>query len=335
VAWEVPSLTQGILALTYARFALLFLIFRRLSQPRLRIGWISLVLAGEVVLGFTGYFAGFREPMMMAAMAVSGAFDRRRVKHWVVLGALGVAMLLSGVIWMGIRTEYRRDFEDQVFASSRDVRLDRIAALSSRWVDRSPREILSDVDLFVDRLWAVHYPALAFGRVPAVLPHEDGELLWSAVVHAATPRALFPDKPAVESDSEKVRRYAGVWVAGSDENTSIAFGYAAEAYVDFGVPVMFVPIFAYGLLMGLAYRALLRTIRLRELAIAVVTVIFWLSLYLFERSWTNMLGLSLTLIAYLGGATVLLDRALLGRRARAAGAGAAIPRPAGSSRRSG
>ena len=196
LAWEVPSLTQGILALTYARFALLFLMFRRLSQPRVRIGWISIALAGEVVLGFTGYFAGFREPMMMAAMAITGAFDRRRLKHWAVLGTLGMVMLLSGVIWMGIRTEYRRDFEDQVFATSRDARLDRIATLSSRWIDRSPTEIVSDVDLFVDRLWAIYYPALALGRVPAVMPHEDGAILSDAVVHALTPRVLFPDKPA-------------------------------------------------------------------------------------------------------------------------------------------
>jgi hypothetical protein len=327
-AWEVPTLTQWILALTYARFALLFLMFRRLSQPRVRMGWIALVLAGEVVLGFTGYFAGFREPMMMAAMAVAGAFDRRRLKHWAVIGALGVLMLASGVIWMGIRTEYRRDFEDQVFASSREARLDRIATLSSRWLDRSPGEIVSDVDLFVDRLWAIYYPALAMSRIPDVIPHEDGALLLSAVAHALTPRVLFPDKPALESDSDKVRRYSGLWVAGSEENTSIAFGYAAEAYVDFGVPLMFAPVLAYGILMGIAYHGLLRIIRGRELAIAAATVILWLSLYLFERSWANMLGLSLTLIAYLGGATFLLDRFLVWRHA-AATRGRPVPsRPA-------
>ncbi len=165
-AWELPVLTQGILALTYIRFALLFLIFRRLSQPRIRLTSIALLLAGEIVLGFTGYFAGFREPMMMAAMVLTGAFDRRRVNHWLVLGALGIAMLFTGVIWMGIRTEYRRDFEDQVFARSREARLDRISALSSTWVRRSPGEMLSDLDSFVDRLWAVYYPALALDRVP-------------------------------------------------------------------------------------------------------------------------------------------------------------------------
>jgi hypothetical protein len=44
---------------------------------------------------------------------------------------------------------------------------------------------------------------------------------------------------------------------------------------------------------------------------------FWLALYLFERSWISMLGVSLTLFGYLGGAVFLLDR-FLGRR-RAAG----------------
>ncbi len=194
-AWELPVLTQGILALTYIRFALLFLIFRRLSQPRIRLSWIALLLAGEIALGFTGYFAGFREPMMMAAMVLTGAFDRRKVTHWVVLGALGIAMLFTGVIWMGIRSEYRRDFEDQVFARSREARLDRISALSSKWLGHSPGEMLSDFDAFVDRLWAIYYPALALDRVPAVTPHEDGEILWAAVVHVLTPRLLFPDKP--------------------------------------------------------------------------------------------------------------------------------------------
>jgi len=314
IAWEIPSLTQGILALTYARFALLFLMFRRLSQGRVRIGWIAAILGAEVVLGFTGYFAGFREPMMMAAMALTGAFDRKKLAHWIALGILAVTMVLSGVMWMGIRSEYRRDFESQVFAQSREARLDRIGTLSSRWIDRSPGEILSDVDLFVDRLWAVYYPALAVSRIPATIPHEDGELLWDAVVHALTPRFLFPDKPVVESDSEKVRRYTGMLVAGPDENTSIAFGYAAEGYVDFGVPWMFLPVLVFGVVMGAALQGLMRVVRHRELAIAAVTVIFWLSLYLFERSWINMLGLSLTLIAYLGTATVVVDRLLRLRR---------------------
>jgi hypothetical protein len=320
-AWGVPVLTQGILALTYARFALLFLMFRHLTRPRVRLGWIALLLAGETTLGFTGYFAGFREPMMMAAVALADAFDRRKWRNWVMLGLLGCVMLFTGALWMGIRGEYRRDLESEVFSGSREARLEQVAALSSAWAQRSPAEMIADVEFLVERLWAVYYPALAVTRVPALVPHENGAILWTAVVHALTPRFLFPDKPGLESDSEKVRRFSGVWVHGPEENTSIAFGYAAESYVDFGVPLMFLPVLAYGLLMGMAYHGLLRLIRSEELGVALVTVVLWLSLYPFERSWANMLGLSLTLIAYLGGATLLLDRLLLMRR------GLRSPRP--------
>jgi hypothetical protein len=168
--------------------------------------------------------------------------------------------------------------------------------------------MLSDVSFFVDRLWAVYYPALAIHRVPSIIPHEDGALLLRAVQHLVTPRLLFPDKPALESDSEAVRRYSGALVAGSEENTSIAFGYAGESYVDFGIPVMFLPVFVYGLIMGMAFHGFLRLIRDREISIAVVTVIFWLSLYLFERSWSQTFGLAGNLMIYLGGVAVIVER---------------------------
>jgi len=41
-----------------------------------------------------------------------------------------------------------------------------------------------------------------------------------------------------------------------------------------------------------------------------VTVIFWMSLYAYNRSWAKMLGLSVTLLVYLGGVTFLIDRYL-------------------------
>jgi hypothetical protein len=322
LAWEIPALTQGILALSYARFALLFLIFRRLCHPRIRWAPIALCLGFEIALGFTGYFAGFREPLMLLAVALVGAFDRRRPAHWIALGALGAVMLVTGVLWMGIRGEYRQEFDSsEAFARSREARLARVVDLTSGWIEHGPAEMRTDIDAFIDRIWTVYYPALALQRVPLLVPHEDGAILWAALVNLTTPRFLFPDKPEAPSDSEMVRKYAGVPVAGPESGTSIAFGYAAESYVDFGVPLMFVPVFVYGCLMGMAYMVLFRLIRYRELAIAALTVIVWQSLYLFERSWLRTLGGSATLLVYLGGAMVLLDRLLwwwrsepLGRR---------------------
>ena len=51
--------------------------------------------------------------------------------------------------------------------------------------------------------------------------------------------------------------------------------------------------------------------RFTELFVAFGTVAFWLTVYLFERSWATMLGVSLGFMVYLGIPVVLLDRFLL------------------------
>jgi len=136
----------------------------------------------------------------------------------------------------------------------------------------------------------------------------DGALMAEVMTHIMSPRVFYTEKRGLVSDSEMVRKYAGVFVAGEKENTNIAFGYAAESYVDFGVPLMFVPVFIYGLMVGVTYQGFLRMIRHRDLAIGLVTVICWLSLYLFERSWVKTLGLAGTLIIYVGALTFVVDR---------------------------
>ena len=122
------------------------------------------------------------------------------------------------------------------------------------------------------------------------------------------PRLLFPDKPYIASDSQMVRKYSGVIVAGEEQNTDIAFGYAAESYVDYGVPGMFVPAFIWALFIGVAIALIFREYHHRDMAVSVVTVIGWMSLYLFERSWAKTIGLGGTLLIYAGGLCYILDR---------------------------
>ncbi len=316
LAWSYPTLTQAILALSFAHLAILFLILRRLTRPVLRPELIALVLAFEVALGFTGYFSNFKEPLLLAALALLETFDGRRVQHWVAGVTLAVVLGLASIMWMGVRTEFRQDIDEQWLATSRTERLQRMQALLTDWLRQRDDRVQQDLDLLVDRAWAIFYPSLALARVPAVLPHTDGELMSGALLHLVTPRLLFPNKPDLPSDSDLVRKYSGVYVAGVEENTSIAFGYAAEAYVDFGPPGMFVPVLLFGVFAGGMYEWFLRTLRHRELAVTLVTVVFWLSLYLFERSWAKTLGLTLTMMVYLGGLSFLIERWLLIRAQR-------------------
>lgn len=313
LAWAIPQLTQAILAIDLGRLALLFLIFRRLFQDAFRWRPALVLLMSEMALGFTGYFAGFREALMMGVLALLERFDRRRAVHWFVLATVGVLVFCSAIAWTGIKFRYRYELDSGIPIESRLERFKLVTILTGDWFTQDLDEISSDVDRLVERMWTIYYPALAVTRVPSLVPHENGALLWAAVKHLVTPRLLFPDKPVLESDSELVRLYSGIWVPGAEQNTSIAFGYAAESYVDFGLPWMFLPVFVYGVLMGRIHRWLLENIHSRELAVAMICAVFWLSLYLFERSWIKTLGLSATLLICLGGGTLLLDHFLLKR----------------------
>jgi hypothetical protein len=328
-------LTQPILALTFARLAILYLLLRRLVAPQLNIVAFGGVVGLEVILGLTSYFAGFREPLVLATLAVLEVFDRRRMSHWATACALAVSASFLGLLWLGVRVEYRRDFVAvEMFEESRDMRLARLQELTEGWWKRDSHEFWWNLDLLMDRLWTVYYPALAVARVPSALPHTDGRLMTAALAHVFMPRVLFPDKPPLPSDSEMVREYSGVWVAGAEENTSIAFGYVAESYLDFGVPGMFVPMLFWGVFVGASYRALQVLIRHREVAVPVLTVVFWLCVYLFERSWAKTMGLTGTMLIYVGGVAFVLDRLLLGMALKRASVGVALrPPPPAESRK--
>ena len=308
LAWKYPMFTQAILAITFTHLGLLFVLTRRFTRPRFQWEKLAALMAIEIAVGFTGYFAGFREPIVMGAIAVLEVFDRRDMRHWAFAVVLAAVLVTSSLIWMSVRGQLRQEIDEELISNSRIERFDRARTLSTGLVTQAASDYREAATRLIDRLWAIKYPGMALDRVPSSVPHTKGELMLEAVTHLVTPRFLYPDKPELISDSELVRKYAGAHVAGSESNTSIAFGYAAESYVDYGLPWMFVPAIIWGLLLGVAFQIWLTAIRHRELAVAVTTVMFWLALYLFERSWAKTLGSTVTLMVYLGGLVYLIDR---------------------------
>jgi len=96
-AWNVSAgLTQGVLAITYVRFALFYLILRRLVYLR-RWAYASGFVLLELTLGMIGYFAEFREPLFIAVVVVAEQFDYRRASHWISLSTVGVVSSSLGV----------------------------------------------------------------------------------------------------------------------------------------------------------------------------------------------------------------------------------------------
>ena len=311
---EYPSLRQILTTFDSARLGVLFLILRRLCSPPSRFGLVALVVSIEIVLGITGFFAGFREPIVLAVLAVLEVFDRRNARHWAALTVASVVICALGVLWMGIRGDYRREYvEVDQFSGSRSARVNHVGDLTSAFMKNDAESVMRTTDQLVERMWTIYYPALALRRVPSILPHTNGAIVGAALLHIVTPRVFFPNKGELPSDSDEVRKYANVAVAGRETNTSIAFGYSAEAYIDFGLPWMFMPVFCFGMFIGFCYALFRSLIWHRELFVSFATVSFWISLYLFERSWATMLGVTVGFMVYLGGPMVLLDRFLLVR----------------------
>ena len=309
-AWSMGSLAQLFLSFTLVRFVFFYMLVAKIGRLRWAPLWITLLMACEVGVGITGYFARFRESFVIAFLALFGSIRVFRPRHLAALGLLAVMAVAVAWLWTGVKKAYRMDY---AASATRHERMLRIRALSDTWLGNRQQSILESGDHLVDRIWSVEYQAHALKRVPTAVPHEDGRLILGALSHVFVPRAFFPDKSPPVHSSDLVRKYSGVWVAGEEDSVSIAFGYAAESYVDFGVPLMFVPIFVFGFLAGFAFRWLRGLLRDPLLRAAAVTTLFWVSLYLYERSWARLLGLSTTWLIGLGIIVFVLDRLWLSR----------------------
>jgi hypothetical protein len=139
-------------------------------------------------------------------------------------------------------------------------------ALPALWADP-----LGAFDSVVERLSYVTFFSRVLDRVPAQEAHANGELLKMALTNTLIPRFVYPDKPALPSDSYYTRRFAGVAVMGG--NTSISIGYMAEFYADWGLTGMFLSVLLYGFWIGLVHRGLRAFVRPRLLVNGALVVV--------------------------------------------------------------
>lgn len=319
-AWRIPQLTQAILALAYLRYALVYIILSKLLVPKPRWREFFGMLSIEVVLNLTGFFADFKQPLAIAALAllqppltgVPGLTSAvyRRPRRTLALACVGVVTFFLTIMWTAVKTDYRAALRAGAL-TTRTEQLQFIARRADEWLSQGIEDWQHTTDVLVDRIWQVRFPALALTRVPDVVPHTNGALLSDALIRLVMPRLFFPNKGELINDSDKVRSFAGVYVAGRESRTSFAFGYVAEAYVDFGYRWMFFPIFGFGVFVGATFAWMFAKIRHADLAVAGVSVFAWLSVHSFEASWAYGLGQAVTLAIVLGGAVLLMDRFVL------------------------
>ncbi len=258
IALRSGGLAQVFTNLANVQFpAFLLLTLATFAVPnRSKIPWL-LVFGFLFAISIGGYFASFKAVFLYALIGLVASKVRINVRALVPVALLACVLIFLGLIWTAIKGEYRafanQGSRQQIVLVSYPERVAEIARLVS---NLKVQAIPAAADDMMQRLMYFKFFGVVLDRVPNVLPYADGAIWLDAVRRPFMPRLLFPNKSAV-NDSDLTNRYTGLGVATASEGTSISMGYMAEAYIDFGPVLMFLPIAGLGLFLGAFYRRLL------------------------------------------------------------------------------
>lgn len=237
-------------------FILLLIVFEQRSGYKKLLLATTVVLLPQLLTGFSDFkeifFVIFLSALAQFRPWVNSPAQRRRnmqITGGAVIG--GIAILMAGLIWTGgVKDRWRAElwYSQNTAVTSPTGRMMQFADIFG--------EVATDLDVeFAADALAARlasgslYFSYVLERVPNIVPHEDGELFGRAVVNAAVPRFLFPEKSDLGGDSWLVRNYAELDVAGDETGASIGLGYIPEFYIDFGYPGIAALCFFYGFVL--------------------------------------------------------------------------------------
>jgi hypothetical protein len=251
---------QLFLAISYLKWVLLtLLIVHTLLIDNNRSLVILLVLL-EVLLSFSGFWAAFKDYVLVALAAYLIFSPKLSFKTYILLSVVFAFSLFLSVIWTFSKGEYRQYLTGGE-RSQLIVKQDNLDNIQKFYEivqrdfssEKFNENFLIGLENLIYRVSYVEFLALTIKQVPTYLPYENGNLLISAIEHILKPRILFPDKKPIY-DSELTSKYTGVQFSGAEQGASFSLGTVAESYVDFGKYYMFIPIFFFGLWIGWMYK---------------------------------------------------------------------------------
>lgn len=251
----IPGLHQPIEAFGALKYGAIFALFATVLSTGRGGKLLLLVVIAEVAIGFTGLFSGFKTVLIVLLLTALSVRITLRFSTVVLVSAAVSVLLGLGLFWTAVKAEYR-DFATG-YASTQSVTAglgERAGLLIGKALHPGEIEWGLAVDQLVRRIAYIDF----FGAVIGVVENAPEEELlprWSDTLgHIFKPRLLFPDK-AVLDDTEVFLRYVRDEV-GDDTRpgTSISIGFLAENFIDFGFPLMLLPVGVIGLVLSCAIR---------------------------------------------------------------------------------
>lgn len=287
---RIVAARQLLWVLALLKWIPLFLLAWTTFQHRRAYSWLVVAVGCELVLGFSGFFSGFKGVLFLLLVVLAGATIRSTALPWPrICGISGLALGLC-VSWQAVKIDYRKFLNkgsgQQEVVVSYSARL---ARLTDLMIGLHSQRLLDGAIEGVYRLGYIDFFAYSIRNVPSRVAYQEGDLWFSAVKHVFMPRALFPEKKATD-DSARTNRFTFRNVAGADKGTSIGIGYMGESYIDFGPVGMFVPIFLLGAYSGWLYRWFVRRAANPLLGMAVATALLLFLAPLLETSNVKLVG---------------------------------------------
>jgi hypothetical protein len=221
-----------------------------------------------------------------------------QAKHyfWAIFGILLMARI--GLIWTAVKVDYR----NFLTGGARTIQNTRTQSESLPYLwnlitNIEEQDLQNATDDLIDRIGYINYFSLAINHVPRVVPHQDGDIWKNAILHVFMPRAIFPNKPIID-DSEHTSKYTGRYFSGYGV-ASFSLGYTADAYVDFGKFLMFIPIFLLGLFMGKCFQFFL--LRSKNMVWGIIfTAPFFFFTNVYGMNTVKVVGLLLAYVIFIG-----------------------------------
>jgi hypothetical protein len=283
------SMRQIFLAVAGIQWIGVFLLtYVCLSQKR-GLGYVSVAVSIEVVLGFLGFFGDFRQVFFALFVAIASARPRLRTGSIALTIVVVAVALVLGAFWSAIKTNYRQFLNEHTESQAVLVPVqDRLSYLATQ-VESADMDTLSNG---FNELWSriayIDFFGATLRNVPTNVPHEDGILTNTAITHFLVPRLVYPDKPALPSDTVVTARYTGLpLVARAD--TTISIGYPGEFYIDFGTKGLFVCMGILGFCYGKATRIVLKSFKSPLVAYGA-TIPLLMPGFMFETALPKVLG---------------------------------------------
>ena len=291
---SLPGINTIVVAFTKLKWGLLLVTFVYAMAYEESKKLFYIILTIEIFLGFTGYFSGFKDFIIIIVLGLLSVKVELDSKSLVRFSFIFVIVLAFGLVWTAIKMDFREYLSGGT--ETQAVVVSKTEAIGQLFTELSS-VTLEDMSLatddLLDRISYIEFFSIVLKNVPEYIPYEDGEIIKESTFFYFQPRIFFPDKPIID-DSDHTNKYTNLDLA-DDGKASHSIGFMTDAYIDYGPIGMMGLLLALGVVFGLSMKFLIvKSPNMLWALIYIVPFYFMLSVYSF-----NMMKVMGNFITYL------------------------------------